>query len=570
MKKISKSLNQSNFKKMTNFLPIALILLLSLAARIYLLGRVPNGISPDEADIGYNAFSILKTGKNIYGETLPLFFRSFDGFVTGFAVYSKIPAIALFGLSDFSIRLMSAILGTAATITVFFLIKLLYPKDKYISYIAGLAFAISPWAVEISRIAFGHIEMVLFYLLFLLFLVLSQKNVKWLFLAAIFLGLSVYAYTSAIIYLPLLLLATIIIYKKKISENLKISTICLLILIAITLPAACFYLSQGSRSRLSSISVLTPDVTLPTSISEMNSDLLDRVPLPNIIHNRRLVYLDELAGNYLKYFNLDYLFVNASAVRYFYINYVGLFLIIELPFFVSGLFLALTRRSQSDLLLLAILLIGPIPAILTLGTAYPHRALLMLLGIQLISAVGINHAFCYSLKAFKKNLLYFLISCTILLYSINVYFFLHQYFVHSPQEFTTEKDNGAWFATVKNTIPFINKNQNNYNSIIFTWAQPKLVPESYFLFYNQVDPLLFQSATRSKISLPYQEIYSKLEKIEFRPINWQDDKNLQNALLVGYPSEFPKDISNVVGITHEPNGNTHFLFVAVNPNFSSK
>jgi len=560
-------------RKLTTLSLLILIFTISFSLRFYQLGKIPNGISPDEATIGYNAYSILKTGKDIYGENLPLFFQLFDSNVGGLTVYSLLPSIIAFGLSDFSIRVIPAALGVVATIVMYLLTRSLYPKDKYISFISSLTFALAPWSVAISRAAFGHIDIILFYLLFLLFFVLSiSKNRKFIFLSVLFLGLTLYIYLAGIIYLLPLLIITGVIYRKELFKNMPVLIISIAILFSIALPALKYYYSPNARTRLTSISVFTPEVTLPTSIAEIDYDQANGLPLSNIIHNRRLIYADELASNYLKYLNLDYLFVNAKDVRYFYINYVGLFYFIELPFFLFGLYWTIKRRTKSDLLILGLLLIGPLPAIITLGTAYPHRALLMLLAIQLISAVGIAKAF-ELFHGQKKSMFSGIIYIGLpVIYAINSLFFIHQYFIHVPREFSSEKDNGAWYSTVRDVIPFINQYGDNYQKIVFTQTQPKLVPASYFLFYNKIDPKQFQESigTLVKTNAPYQAIYSKVNNIEFRPINWQEDKNLKNALLIGYQRDFPKQTPNVVGKSYLPDGSVHFLFVSTQQNKFSK
>ncbi len=560
-------------RKFAALLLLALIFTISISVRFYKIGKIPNGISPDEASIGYNAYSILRTGKNIYGENFPLFFKFFDSNVGGLTIYSIVPTIFIFGLNDFSIRVVPAALGVLATIIIYLLARLLYPKDKYISYIAGLTFALAPWSVAISRAAFGHINIILFYLLFLLFLIFSiSKKSKFIPLAALFLGLTLYTYLAAIIYLPLLLIVSGIVYRKELSKNLPILLFSFAILLLISLPAIKYYYSPNSRARLTSISVFTPEIALPISISEMDYDQENGLPSSNIIHNRRLVYLDELTGNYLKYLNLDYLFVNAKEVRYFYVNNVGLFHLIELPFFLFGLYTVAKRRTKSDQLILGLLLIGPVPAIITLGTAYPHRALLMLLAIQLISAVGMSQAFELLHKQRRKKFSLVVIIGLTAVYVLNVVFYLHQYFVHTPLEFTSETDNGAWYSTVRDVIPFINHNGGAYQKIIFTQAQPKLVPASYFLFYNRIDPKQFQDSISNlvKTNAPYQTIYNRMDKIEFRPINWQQDKNLKDTLLIGYPKDFPQQTSNIVGKSYLPDGTVHFLFVSTRQNISPK
>ncbi|MBM3208997.1 4-amino-4-deoxy-L-arabinose transferase, partial [Candidatus Shapirobacteria bacterium] len=51
-----------------------LIIIVSLAfiLRVYKLGEYPVGITWDEPALGYNAYSILKTGRDEYGKLLPI------------------------------------------------------------------------------------------------------------------------------------------------------------------------------------------------------------------------------------------------------------------------------------------------------------------------------------------------------------------------------------------------------------------------------------------------------------------------------------------------------------------
>ncbi len=54
---------------------LCLIILLSLILRFYQLGKNPPSLDWDETAHGYNAYSILKTGRDEYGNKLPLLFR---------------------------------------------------------------------------------------------------------------------------------------------------------------------------------------------------------------------------------------------------------------------------------------------------------------------------------------------------------------------------------------------------------------------------------------------------------------------------------------------------------------
>ncbi|MDO8487496.1 MAG: hypothetical protein Q7S45_04330 [Candidatus Curtissbacteria bacterium] len=537
---------------------------ISFFLRLYQLGNVPNGLSADEADMAYNAFSILKTGKDVYGRHLPIFFQSLDGFVPGFGIYASIPTIYIFGLNDFAIRLLPAAIGALTPLLMYFLAKILYPKKKYLPIICAILTTFAPWNIAISRALWLYIELIFFYILFLIIFLLGiQKNFKLIILSALVLVLTQYIYLAAILYLPLIVITVTIIYRKNFSKNLKISLLALSLLIILSLPSIVYYLNQSSRGRLNSISIFQNDVTLPISISEKQQDIKNNDNFSALLHNRRLVYLIDSVENYFKYINFSALFVNSSGIRLFYVNYVGLFYLIELPFFLFGfLYLINDIRKEHNLLVASLFLIGPIPAIFILGATFFHRSILFLLAIQIISAVGINN-FYEQIKKTKVKYWLHIVIFLVLVYMSSIYFFLHQYFIHSPNEFTSEDDNGAWFSTVKNAIPIVNENKTKYEKIVFTWSKSKLIPPVYFLFYNKVDPSVMQKKASGWTNEPpsYKQIYNQIDNIEFRSINWLQDKNLKSALFIGYPSDFPEDVKNVVAKTYLPNGEVHFLVV---------
>src|SRR5437773_2571614 len=97
------------------------IILLAILLRFYQLGNNPPSIDWDEASTGYNAYSILKTGKDEYGNFLPLSFRSFDDYKPPVYIYLTVPSVAVFGLTEFAVRLPAAIIGVLAVLVIYFL-----------------------------------------------------------------------------------------------------------------------------------------------------------------------------------------------------------------------------------------------------------------------------------------------------------------------------------------------------------------------------------------------------------------------------------------------------------------
>src|SRR3990170_8801932 len=102
---------------------IILILLLAFVLRFYNLSQNPPGLYWDEVSNGYNAYSVLKTGKDEYGVFLPSVFRSYDDYKPPVYIYSIIPSIVIFGLNEFAVRFPSAAGGVLTVFLVYLITK---------------------------------------------------------------------------------------------------------------------------------------------------------------------------------------------------------------------------------------------------------------------------------------------------------------------------------------------------------------------------------------------------------------------------------------------------------------
>ena len=58
-------------KYLKNNLPLISIIVIAVIFRFVNLANIPIGFNDDEAAFGYNAYSILKTGKDEWGRFLP-------------------------------------------------------------------------------------------------------------------------------------------------------------------------------------------------------------------------------------------------------------------------------------------------------------------------------------------------------------------------------------------------------------------------------------------------------------------------------------------------------------------
>ena len=140
------------------------ITLLGALLRFYKLGDIPVGFHRDEAILGYTAYSILKTGRDMSGTVFPLHLASFIYSPAGYS-YASIPFVFLFGLTPFSTRFASALFGTLTIILTFFFVRELLSQRKSatcVALLASVVLSISPWHINLSRTATENTIVVFF------------------------------------------------------------------------------------------------------------------------------------------------------------------------------------------------------------------------------------------------------------------------------------------------------------------------------------------------------------------------------------------------------------------------
>ena len=144
---------------MTKIQKLILVIIVVLAAmfRFGELGDISTGIHADESSQAYNAYSLLKTGKDMYGKAFPILFRANGSYQPPVYTYLTIIPVALFGNTIFSAKFISAFSGTLLVLLSFILVFFYGVGDKRERTKQGLfvslVLAISPWSVHFSRLA---------------------------------------------------------------------------------------------------------------------------------------------------------------------------------------------------------------------------------------------------------------------------------------------------------------------------------------------------------------------------------------------------------------------------------
>src|SRR3990167_2208416 len=120
---------------------LILVIFLAFFLRFYKISETPPSLYWDEASLGYNAYSILKTARDEHGKFLPVTnFAAFGDYKPPGYIYLTVPAIAIFGLSEFAIRFPSALFGTLTVLLAYFLTKRLFENPDSNFKIKNLLF----------------------------------------------------------------------------------------------------------------------------------------------------------------------------------------------------------------------------------------------------------------------------------------------------------------------------------------------------------------------------------------------------------------------------------------------
>ena len=238
------------------------ILILSVFFRFWQLESFPPGLYPDEAMNANNALESLQNND------FKLFYPDNNG-REGLFMWFISASFYLFGVSLWSLKLPSAIIGTLTVLGIYLFTKEMFIQKKNSTMIALLSsffLAVSFWHVNFSRISFRAI-FVPFSLLFSFYFLLKsfrEKKIKDSIFSGIFFGLGFYSYPGFRLAVLLLFFIFFLLWRKYKKENseqsfFKLSIINLLSIFVTALPIGIHFLKnpQDFLGRNSQVSIFS-------------------------------------------------------------------------------------------------------------------------------------------------------------------------------------------------------------------------------------------------------------------------------------------------------------------------
>lgn len=482
------------------------IVVIGWLLRFYQLGAVPIGLHRDEAFLGYNAYSLLKTAREMTGTFLPLHLPSFLWSPAGYS-YLSMPFVAFFGLSAFSVRFASAFFGTLTVVLTYFLVQELFGKwevgsgkirsknqkiplqylTPHLSLLTSFLLAISPWHINLSRTATENTIVVFFLTLGVtLFLKAIRLNKLWLLLPAFAsLGATYTLYQAPRVFLPLFVPVLLAVSWRRLQSSGRVSAAFLYFLI-IVLPLVFILRSSELSTRILTVSIFATKQTQLALEESIREDGVTGVPtiVARLAHNKLTSYGTAVLSNYFAHTTFNFLATDKGFPDRYRVPGMGLLHLPELVFFIIGIYFLFRRFQPSEKLLIGWLILAPLGSALTFDDV-PNlqRTLLAFPAISMTAALGITTLF----NTIKQRLLSATVaSFVVLAFGGSTLYYLHQYSLH-------QKLHRPWYRHegYAQLVEKVNALLPDFKRAVITNHESS--PSIFFLFYNRFDPAAFQS-----------------------------------------------------------------------------
>jgi hypothetical protein len=476
------------FKFLKNNAILVIILIISFSTYIYKIDKLPPGLTWDEAALGYNAFSILKTAHDEHGVFLPLIFKSFGDYKPGLYIYATIPFVFFLGLSELSVRLASVFSGIFALIGIYLLTNILFEFSFRIKktiftpgHFAAFVLAFMPWHLHYSRGAWEANLSVTLTLFSLYFWVKFLKEKASFYPSLLLSLLTLLTYQSAKMLTPLLFLSTLIFLfpkepVKKITailsnrKDLAISSLIILL----TLLFYVYTFTSSTSNRLTRLSIFNfhPQIT-----EEQISLSFDNQMLSQFFYSEKLTLIRSISSRYFYHLSPQVLFYK-GAVELVRESLPVTGLLHETDFiwiFLGTIFLLKQKKQHAFWVIISWLLISPIPSSLTLGEYSATRSLFLTIPFAILIGFGI-----YSLFKERKKI-------TLLLFFLYIFYIIFStqtYFQKGPRYLSQGFNYGY-----KQAVSIIKEHPAKEVLLTDVLGQPYI----YYLFYTNYDPKEYQN-----------------------------------------------------------------------------
>lgn len=530
-------------KKFT--LILGLVILLAFFLRFYKITEVPPALNWDEASIAYNAYSVLKTGRDEWGELFPLHFKSYGEYKLPAQIYFSIPGVAIFGLSELGVRITPVIYGALTVLLMFFLGKEIF-GSKLVGLISSFLLAVSPWHIQLTRGSFESSFATFWVVLGVWLLIKGFRDPKWVVWSMIPFAISVYTYNTTRVFTPLFLLTILFFYIKHWLRFPKMVILSMILFSALMIPLIPFVLGGEGGARYKLVSVADDPGLIPR-INEHRANSQLPATLSRLIHNRVTYISKAFITNYSAHFSPSFLFISGAPHKHHHVQGMGELFYFQAPFLLLGLYLLFSSKQKFKGLLISWIILAFVPVAVT-NDSIPNalRTLVAAPFYQLIAAFG----FVETARSTSKKLPLLFNSLLVLLalvVVVEVGAYLYNY--HNVYPVLYSRD---WQYGYKEVVGYIKNNRDKYDEIVFTRHYGE--PHMFTLFFLNIDPSQYFNDPKLIRFETYDWVrVLRFDKLYFPDLGdpgtkYQDvikSTSGKKILFIGKPGDFPSDAKKI-------------------------
>jgi len=363
------------------------------------------------------------------------------------------------------------------------------PRTNY-SLFSALLLALSPWHFFISRPALeANLSLTLiifgFYFLLKFFHSISRTNHYALITSVVLLGLSLHTYNTARVFVPLLVIASFLIFRPSFralrTPHLALISSTFLALLFSGLVIFQVFLGAGT-ARYEKLKILSPATVFQIGEQRAHSTLSPLIS--KLVHNRPIYFLSAFTKNYLGYFSPQFFSQQWGAQFQFAIPGQSL---LTLPIFLLALLgfslhLPSLRGSWSSLkFLYAWLLLSPVAASLTIDPPQALRPNPMIPAIIIFAGLGLS----WLLTVIPAKFIKLFTILLVLWIGVSFGYYLRQYFGSYALTYSS-----SWQYGYAEAMNFVKDHRNEYDRVFITKRFGE--PHIFYAFFNRVSPLSIQ------------------------------------------------------------------------------
>jgi 4-amino-4-deoxy-L-arabinose transferase-like glycosyltransferase len=528
------------FRIPNSLIILFIIFLLGTTVRFIGLGQNPVGIVDDEADTAYDAYSLIRTGKDQWGTYMPITsFRGFGDYRLPAYTYLSVPAIAAFGLTPFAVRMPAAVFGSLTIFLVYWLVKELFGRlSESLPLLSAFLLAISPWHVGMSRIGLEETTSVFFVTAGLLALLKGRERPMWLLVGSVLFAISLYIYTPNILLVPFLFIAVVYFFRAQYKRLRRYVLLGACSFFLVVLPILFAQGNSTASTRTRQVNFTNDSGTIDI-VNEKQGACLLMFPrtLCRVVFNKYNAFGTKFISNYLNHFSPNLLSIYGTNTQYSILPGRGLLYVVDYSLLIVGLIAVFVNPMPGGLLLAAFLFFSAVPDSLTSDgqfgrffVSYPTWPILSAFAIVFIANKFQNY------RA--------VLSAVVVLFCLAFTNFLVEYWTFFPYRYSAYSHYGY-----ESLIGEIQNNIHSYDRIVASSRVNDSKQYIYYLFYTRYDPVLFQSGKGIEKVLESNGWVrvKRINSIEFLPVLPGRDETLnERVLLIGAPAEFPKAVPTVV------------------------